>query len=397
MTAKQLPNSLQAPDGSYYACLTDGNGNLIDIEVDLGGVATAANQTTEINNLSNISTAQSNGTQQTKITDGTHIVAVKQGSQAAATSDQALVVAISPNTSNLTIPVSSTTLATASNQTNASQKTQIVDGSGNVVGTVGTSPNASLDTNVAAIGGSAIGPAALNVDGISGAQLVLPTASFNEVYNGSTWDRLGGTAANGVYTQGAVASGSADSGNPVKVGGRYNSAGLPTLTNGQRGDLQLTANSRLVTALSDGFGNFAQLASTGFDGNATNGINVLTSSYGLLFNGTTWDRQRNNIDSAALITLTTSSAGTFNSADQTNYNGRGLQLGINISATTAQTLQVTVQGKDIASGVYYTIGGGTTTANLDFAQVLPRTWRVQAVVSGVGSTLSATIGASVIL
>ncbi len=46
---------------------------------------------------------------------------------------------------------------------------------------------------------------------------------------------------------GGVASGAADSGNPVKVGGRYNSS-PPTLTNGQRGDLQLDANGRTLTA-----------------------------------------------------------------------------------------------------------------------------------------------------
>lgn len=29
MASKQLPNSLQAPDGSYYITLTDGSGNLV--------------------------------------------------------------------------------------------------------------------------------------------------------------------------------------------------------------------------------------------------------------------------------------------------------------------------------------------------------------------------------
>lgn len=43
---------------------------------------------------------------------------------------------------------------------------------------------------------------------------------------------------------GGVASGSTDSGNPVKVGGVYNSS-APTLTTGQRGDLQLDANANL--------------------------------------------------------------------------------------------------------------------------------------------------------
>lgn len=44
-----------------------------------------------------------------------------------------------------------------------------------------------------------------------------------------------------VAAQGTVASGAADSGNPVKVGGRYN-ASTPTLSDGQRADLQLDAS-----------------------------------------------------------------------------------------------------------------------------------------------------------
>lgn len=43
---------------------------------------------------------------------------------------------------------------------------------------------------------------------------------------------------------GSVAAGGADSGNPVKVGGRY-SATAPTLDDGDRGDLQLDGNSNL--------------------------------------------------------------------------------------------------------------------------------------------------------
>ncbi|MCA1565826.1 MAG: hypothetical protein LC803_09350 [Acidobacteria bacterium] len=62
----------------------------------------------------------------------------------------------------------------------------------------------------------------------------------------------GATAANQTngnqQVQGNVASGAADSGNPVKAGGRYNSS-VPTLTNGQRGDLQLDANASLKTTL----------------------------------------------------------------------------------------------------------------------------------------------------
>jgi hypothetical protein len=43
---------------------------------------------------------------------------------------------------------------------------------------------------------------------------------------------------------GGVAAGSADSGNPTKVGGKYNST-PPTLDNGDRGDLELNASGYL--------------------------------------------------------------------------------------------------------------------------------------------------------
>ena len=47
---------------------------------------------------------------------------------------------------------------------------------------------------------------------------------------------------------GNVASGSTDSGAPVKVGGKYNSSGV-TLADGQRGDLQLDGGARLKVTL----------------------------------------------------------------------------------------------------------------------------------------------------
>lgn len=123
-----------------------------------------------------------------------------------------------------------------------------------------------------------------------------------------------------------------------------------------------------------------------------------------------------NSNTTALVTLTAAGAGTTDSADQTNYYGRGLQLGIDISAKTG-TIAVTVevQGRDPASGKYYslcktasltsaaftllTVYPGTTAAANSVCNVpLPETWRVE-VVSGTGSTPSVTltVGASVIL
>lgn len=56
-----------------------------------------------------------------------------------------------------------------------------------------------------------------------------------------TYGASGGSAV----VTGNAAAGAADSGNPVKVGGKYNNT-LPTLTDGQRGDIQLDASSREI-------------------------------------------------------------------------------------------------------------------------------------------------------
>jgi hypothetical protein len=118
-----------------------------------------------------------------------------------------------------------------------------------------------------------------------------------------------------------------------------------------------------------------------------------------------------NRDNASLLTLTAQGTGTVNSTDQVNGSGRGILLVINITAITAGSLTVTLQGKDIASGVYYTLlasaalaATGTTvltvypgvvaTTNVSANSPLSRTWRITS--ATVTGPVTATIGASVI-
>lgn len=93
------------------------------------------------------------------------------------------------------------------------------------------------------------------------------------------------------YFVGNVASGAADSGNPVKVGGKYN-ATPPTLTDGNRGDVQV--DSRGNVRMSIVGGNAAVPAVVGNPG--TDGYAALDGPWvnGQLqmFNGSTWDRAR---------------------------------------------------------------------------------------------------------
>lgn len=125
--------------------------------------------------------------------------------------------------------------------------------------------------------------------------------------------------------------------------------------------------------------------------------------------------QESNHDKAALLTLAAQTT-SVNGADQTNINGRGVQVGVNITALTgtAPTLTITIQGKDAASGVYYNLlqsaaitatgftlltlyPGAAATANVSAPQVLPATWRVIAAIAGTTPAVTATVGASQII
>jgi hypothetical protein len=77
-----------------------------------------------------------------------------------------------------------------------------------------------------------------------------------------------------IIARGNAASGATDSGNPIKVAGKYNST-PPTFTDGQRGDLQLDASGNLKTAVTGTISiannsavNVAQVAGTTTDTNS---------------------------------------------------------------------------------------------------------------------------------
>jgi hypothetical protein len=151
---------------------------------------------------------------------------------------------------------------------------------------------------------------------------------------------------------------------------------------------------------------------------ASNGDFFLETDTGsqFIFNGA-WVTYTNilvNTDST-VQTLTAASVGVA-SIDQKNFNGKGILVGVNITALTGTTptLTVTLQGKDLASGVYYTVlasaalsatgftllsvyPGLVAAANLTVNSPLPKTWRISSVIGGTTPAVTATIGASVIM
>jgi len=106
--------------------------------------------------------------------------------------------------------------------------------------------------------------------------------------------------SDGFAVGGNVASGASDAGNPVKAGGKYNST-LPTLTDGQRGDIQVGSRGSINVQLkvADGSGSISS-TSTPADGASNSTTTLNSSGYLMNYNGTTWDRMRG--DTAGLLT-----------------------------------------------------------------------------------------------
>lgn len=121
-----------------------------------------------------------------------------------------------------------------------------------------------------------------------------------------------------------------------------------------------------------------------------------------------------NTDATALSTFTATLASTVVSSDQVNLYGRCVTVVVDLTTVTTATVTTTIQGKDAASGKYYTLlagaaktSAGTTpmtvcpgtavTANVTASTPLPKVWRVSTLIADNSGTaaLTGTIGASV--
>lgn len=291
---------------------------------------------------------------------------------------------------------SSIPVTIASNQStlNTTVATALPTGA-NVIGAV-TQSAGPWSNNVSQIGGSALafGQAAMASS--------IPVALAS---NQSALTVTQTTAANmTTLATGAAATGAAASGNPVLVGTKDTAGNVQPLLTSTAGILAL--------------GN----TTTGTDGSANSGGLKFVNATGATgvpevrpyrYNGTTWDMERNNVDSTLLASAARTV--TTNSADFVNYNGRMVMVWLNVTvASGTGGLQVQVQGKDPVSAAYYAlnvaptaviatgttmyvIGPGVTGGNATQATQcpLPRVWRV-AVTVGDASSYTYSVGSSMI-
>lgn len=170
----------------------------------------------------------------------------------------------------------------------------------------------------------------------------------------------------------------------------------------------MTGQQGILPCLGDGNGPglFVQmLGNTAAADGASNSTLALSKpqAFNNLFNGTTWDRQRNNTPSATVgITCAGCTTGQ-NGTDQINYNGGKVACTLDMTNVGTGSVTFTIQGKDEVSGKYYTLLAGVAvvtnvtnvysvgtglpvSSNVSANAILPRTWRAITVANNANAT-----------
>ena len=153
-----------------------------------------------------------------------------------------------------------------------------------------------------------------------------------------------------------------------------------------------------------------------YDGYNLAGSNgLLVTSRMATYNGAMYDRYRNNILSTVLASAARTA--TTASADQTNYNHKGIFVVFDVTAVPGgDTVQLKLQAYDPASGKYVDLLTGTAESAVgtylyglypgigdknaifdNYEEImLPRTWRVQ-IVHSAATSFTYSVGVAYVL
>lgn len=205
-----------------------------------------------------------------------------------------------------------------------------------------------------------------------------PTAGDNAlavgpgVFDGSNWQSQRGNTS-GVFVQGPVAAGAAAAGNPLAIGGRDASGNSQFIGGSNLGIFAQgavasgaaigTAGNPLVIAASDGsLVNQLIAANPSSDAAASSSGTLRVHAFNSVFNGTNFDRVRNNVDATLLASAARTTTQT--SADITTFNAGAITCILDMTTVGTASVTLTINGKDPASGKYYLLlSGAAVTTN----------------------------------
>jgi hypothetical protein len=180
-------------------------------------------------------------------------------------------------------------------------------------------------------------------------------------FNGTNWDRLrtGGTGILKANLNNS--SGTEILANSFSDGSSGSNA-LPSALVGYNGAtferIRTVNTGQLRTTIYSTSGTSADVFSTNSDG-VLAAYGLVTYTYPYLYNGSTFDRARNNLSGTSLASASRTS--TANSGIFTNYNHRGIVLILNVTtASGTGGLQVQIQTYDFIGAVYKAINTAPT-------------------------------------
>jgi hypothetical protein len=202
------------------------------------------------------------------------------------------------------------------------------------------------------------------------------TAAF-EFYKKSLAGTLpgGGGAATPTVVGGPVSDDAAASGNPVPVGGIYNTT-KPTYANGDRTQAQSDTKGNIGVVLKVEDGTTSANIATFVTDAQTNTTGVSTKSFGAVFNGTNWDRMRSAGSNLGLLVENGPYLRGRVTADGQIKAGAGFIHTISIAGLTATPTaglltvydSLTETGTVIyAEYVFATVVGHTVTLDIPFS------------------------------
>jgi hypothetical protein len=167
-----------------------------------------------------------------------------------------------------------------------------------------------------------------------------------------------GAAPATVTAQGTAATGAAVSGNPVLTGGsdgtnaqpiKVDTTGRPILTGQMAAGQAASGANPVMIGFSDGSNNNQPLRGSAPSDALTNGFNALiTNTFMEVFNGTTWDRQRNNVDATLLASAARTT--TQGPTTLTTYNLGAIVFVLDMTTVGTGSVTLTINEVDPASG-----------------------------------------------
>ena len=186
-------------------------------------------------------------------------------------------------------------------------------------------------------------------------------AAFGMMYDGATWDFLRGTSADGLTVNTELPAAALLADNAATPTAPAVGAFLMVYDGATWDFARGTALGGVAVQIFDGAGEGPVDVSGEAD--ALGGVTALrVHNSNLLYNGATYDRERNNVDATLLASAARTTTQT--SADIVNYNGVGIVVTLDMTVVGTGSVTVTINYKDPASGKYILLlSGAAITTN----------------------------------